>query len=333
MRVLIVKTSSLGDIIHTFPALTDAAKSIPGIRFDWVVEESFTELPAMHPTVDRIIPSAMRRWRKSWLKTWRGGEWRDFINELNKYSYDAVIDAQGLIKSALITRKVKAISHGLDKISAREPLASRFYQHRHHIPRQQHAITRVRQLFAAVLAYDLPDTPPAANLNIGIDKDTDPHSIFFLHGTTWPSKQWPLSFWQELAQQLERPVLVTSANKLEAAFARELTQLEPNIQNLPQMSLPQIAQTLNSVAGVVSVDTGLAHLTAALQKPQVSLYGATDTGLTGITGGNQISLTADIDCSPCFKRECPKLKTQLVAPCTQTLSPKIVAEKLNKLLG
>lgn len=134
MKVLVVKTSSMGDVVHTFPALSDASHSIEGIRFDWVVEEAFQEMPTWHPAVDRVIPSAMRRWRKSWLGTWLKGEWGQFVYKLREQSYDAVIDAQGLIKSALITRKCTAEKHGLDSESARESLASMFYDHKHHVP-------------------------------------------------------------------------------------------------------------------------------------------------------------------------------------------------------
>ncbi|KPE47437.1 glycosyltransferase family 9 protein, partial [Pseudomonas aeruginosa] len=106
MRVLLVKTSSLGDVIHTLPALTDAARAIPGIQFDWVVEEGFAEIPAWHPAVARVIPVAIRRWRKNLWQTLRNGEWRRFKQRLKEVDYDLVIDAQGLLKSAWLTRYV-----------------------------------------------------------------------------------------------------------------------------------------------------------------------------------------------------------------------------------
>ena len=103
MRVLLVKTSSLGDVIHTLPALTDAQRAIPGIQFDWVVEEGFAEIPAWHPAVAQVIPVAIRRWRKHPLQTLRSGEWRRFKARLRETHYDLVIDAQGLLKSAWLT--------------------------------------------------------------------------------------------------------------------------------------------------------------------------------------------------------------------------------------
>ena len=151
MKVLLVKTSSLGDVVHTLPALTDAQRAIPGIRFDWVVEEGFAEIPTWHPAVDQVIPVAIRRWRKSPWQTLRSGEWRRFKARLRETRYDLVIDAQGLLKSAWLTRYVKAPVAGLDRDSAREPLAARFYDRCYAVPREQHALERVRQLFAQAL--------------------------------------------------------------------------------------------------------------------------------------------------------------------------------------
>ena len=139
MRVLLVKTSSLGDVIHALPALTDAARAIPGITFDWVVEEGFAEIPTWHPSVGNVIPVAIRRWRKNLWETIKSGEWRRFKQRLRAEKYDLVIDAQGLLKSALLTRYVKAPVAGFDRDSAREPLASRFYQRRLAVARGQHA--------------------------------------------------------------------------------------------------------------------------------------------------------------------------------------------------
>ena len=120
MKVLIVKTSSMGDIIHTLPAITDAMHAIPQISFDWVVEENFAEIPHWHPAVDRVIPVAIRRWRKNIIQTYRQGEWKAYKEALCNTSYDAVIDAQGLLKSALlVTRLAKGPSYGLDKHSAK----------------------------------------------------------------------------------------------------------------------------------------------------------------------------------------------------------------------
>ncbi|MCY4178333.1 MAG: lipopolysaccharide heptosyltransferase I, partial [Endozoicomonadaceae bacterium] len=156
MKVLIIKTSSLGDILHTLPALTDAAAAINGIRFDWIAEEGFQEIPTWHPAVNKVIPVGLRRWRKNILKTIWSGEWSVFKHQLRSEKYHCVIDAQGLIKSALLTRYVTAPVHGFDKKSIREPVASYAYSHRHNVSKKQHAIERTRQLFAASLKYSAP---------------------------------------------------------------------------------------------------------------------------------------------------------------------------------
>lgn len=159
MRVLIVKTSSMGDVLHTLPALTDAAQAIPGIRFDWVVEEGFAQIPSWHESVERVIPVAIRRWRKAWFSAPIKAERKAFREAVQAVKYDAIIDAQGLVKSAaLVTRLAHGVKHGMDWQTAREPLASLFYNRRHHIAKQQHAVERTRELFAKSLGYAKPQT-------------------------------------------------------------------------------------------------------------------------------------------------------------------------------
>ena len=130
MRVLLIKTSSLGDVIHALPALTDAARAIPGIKFDWVVEEGFAEIPTWHPAVGKVIPVAIRRWRKNLWQTIKSGEWRRFKQSVRSTKYDLVIDAQGLFKSALPAMLAHGPRAGLDRASAREPLSALLYQRR-----------------------------------------------------------------------------------------------------------------------------------------------------------------------------------------------------------
>jgi lipopolysaccharide heptosyltransferase I len=153
MHVLIVKTSSMGDVLHTLPALTDAMQAMPGIRFDWAVEENFAQIPGWHPAVDKVLPVAIRRWRKHWFGSQQREERVLFKRDLQSREYDVIIDAQGLIKSAaLVTRLAKGIKHGQDSRSAREPFASWWYDKRHEINKQQHAVERTRELFAKAWA-------------------------------------------------------------------------------------------------------------------------------------------------------------------------------------
>jgi heptosyltransferase-1 len=296
MKVLVVKTSSMGDVIHTLPALTDAAEAIPGIRFDWVVEEGFAEIPAWHGAVDRVIPFAFRRWRKAPWRSWRGGAWADYRAALQAETYDAVIDAQGLLKSAVLaTRLARGPSFGPDRNSAREPLAARFYDHRVAVAKGQHAVERVRQLFAQALGYRVPVAKGQYGIAARFAGDGGPPYLVFLHGTTAAAKHWPEAYWAELAGLAGAagwPVRLLWSSPVEEARARRLADGAAHVTVLPRQSLTEVAQTLAGAAGVVSVDTGLSHLAAALDRPNVTLFGPTDPGLVGGYGADQVALRA-----------------------------------------
>lgn len=293
MKVLVVKTSSMGDVIHTLPALTDAQKAIPDIQFDWVVEENFAEIPRWHTAVNRVIPVAIRRWRKHLFsaQTWR--EWQQFHSELKTEKYDAVIDAQGLIKSAvLVTKLAQGVKYGYDKHSAREGLSSLFYDKTFDIPYQQHAVERIRTLFSMALGYeraqDIGDYGIASHFAKKSENSTA--YIVAIHATTREDKHWKESYWTELLQELsmrELEVRLPWGNEAEKSRAERLAKISPNVVVLPKMSLSALAEQLAGAKAVVSVDTGLSHLTAALDKPNVILYGATDPKLIGAYGKNQ----------------------------------------------
>lgn len=305
-NILIIKTSSLGDVIHTLPALTDAATQLK-CQFDWVVEENFTEIPQWHPAVRRVIPVALRRWRKHPLAAYRG-EWQDFITQLQQQNYDYVIDAQGLFKSAWLSRWAVGKRHGLDWHSAREPWASWAYHQRYSIHKQQHAVARVRELFAKVLNYSLDNLP----LDYGIAAQfprqfSKPKTLIFLHGTAWRTKQLPESLWfslAELAISEGFKIRLTWGDAAELARARRIAAISPDIQLLEKGNLHSLATELSQAQGVIGVDTGLAHLAAALAIPSITIYGATAPKLTGTYNINQLHVTTAFSCSPCFRKKC-----------------------------
>lgn len=298
MRVLIVKTSSMGDVLHTLPALTDAVQALPGIRFDWVVEEGFAQIPSWHEAVERVIPVAIRRWRKAWFSAPVKAERKAFRDAVRAVRYDAIIDAQGLVKSAaLVTRLAHGVKHGMDWSTAREPLASLFYNRKHHIARQQHAVERTRELFAASLGYAKPPTQGdyAIALHFTGDTAARPYAVF-LHATTRDDKHWPEEHWRALIALLADSRLrikLPWGAPHEEARARRLADGFDFVDVLPKMSLSDVAQTLAGARFVVSVDTGLSHLTAALDRPNITLYGPTDPGLIGGYGKNQYAHRSD----------------------------------------
>ncbi|WP_165954206.1 lipopolysaccharide heptosyltransferase I [Seongchinamella unica] len=295
MHVLLVKMSSLGDVVHTLPALTDAAANVPGIRFDWVVEEAFAEIPAWHPAVDKVIPIALRRWRKHPLRDFTGPEWRDCRNQLRRSHYDAVIDAQGLLKSALVSRLVKAPVYGMDKHSARERLASAAYHHKIPVARDMHAVERTRTLFARALNYRLPASRGDYGVrdNLVRGKTTHTRGLLFFHGTARAEKLWPEDHWIELARlagAADYPVWLPWGSEVEKARAERIAEGCESASVLPRLDLMGMAGLLLEVDGAVAVDTGLGHLAAALDVPTVSLYGPTSTRLVGAYGKNQVHI-------------------------------------------
>lgn len=285
----------MGDVLHTLPALTDAMQALSNICFDWVIEENFAQIAAWHPAVRQVIPVAIRRWRNDWFGLSSRQERYDFKYQLQQHYYDAIIDAQGLMKSAvLVTRIANGEKHGMDFKSAREPFASWFYNKRHNIDKKQHAIERIRQLFATSLGYLLPSSPGdyaiASYFKPQISKV--PYLIF-LHSTTCSDKHWPESYWRTLikhAIDVGYHIKLPWQVKCEQLRAQRLARGFRQVEVLPQLKLAQIAEQLVGATAVVSVDTGLSHLAAALDRHNVTLYGPTDPKLIGGYGRNQQAL-------------------------------------------
>lgn len=334
MRILIIKTSSMGDVLHMLPALTDAAAKFPEARFDWMVEDSFAEIPAWHPSVDRVIPVSFRRWRQTWWKAATRKEWRQFRALLNDEAYDLIIDAQGLVKSGFLAWFARGQRVGLDFRSAREPLAALFYQKRVTVNFYQQAIVRMRLLMSLAMGYSLPDTPPDFGLDRrGLHHEPSAPYLVFLHGTTWESKQWPEGYWQALAKRAEASgyrVKITGGNANELERAHRIALASPVVDVLPRQTISQMAALLAGAEGAVGVDTGFGHLAGALGLPTVSIYGSTNPDFTGVIGPAAHNIAANFPCSPCLNRVCTYKEPSAVVPaCYATVPPERVFETLS----
>lgn len=320
----------MGDVLHTLPALTDAQTAHPGIRFDWVVEDSFRQIPGWHPAVDRVIQVAFRTWRKN-PGQWFGREVRTLIRSLRSRHYTHIIDAQGLLKSALVTRLAQGHRHGYSYDTVRESLAATAYSHRATVPRNLHAIQRVRDLFAASLGYVAPDTPPDYGIDTGKlpgAGPTDHRYLVFVHASSWPSKRWPEEFWRRLIERATAAnyrVRLPWGNEPEHEQATRISHSHIGAEVMPAVELDELASVLAQATAVVSVDTGPAHLAAALGTPNVTIYGATNPGLTGTLGDRQHHLQTRFLCSPCLSKQCTYTEQSAVTPaCYSTVSPEQV---------
>nr|WP_246624654.1 lipopolysaccharide heptosyltransferase I [Oceanobacter mangrovi] len=336
---MLIKTSSLGDVFHTLPALEDARRKIPDLEVDWVVEEAFADIPGWHPAVKSVIPVAWRRWRKGLLKAENRQQMKAFRQRLRAENYDLVLDAQGLIKSAAITWLAGGKSIGLDRDSAREPLASRVYGQKIAVARGGHAIHRLRELFGKALGYDWQDLP----FSYGVSRErwqapaADGAYWLFLHGTTWDTKLWPENYWRELsglALAVGRKVMLPWGNDEEKARAERIADGLQGVQVLPRMGLNELTAWLAYAEAIVGVDTGLSHVAAALEVPAVAIYGSTNAELTGALGPAMEVLASRYACAPCLSRKCLNPGDGSVEPpCYREISPPRVVNQLQALIA
>jgi heptosyltransferase I len=298
--ILFIKTSSLGDVIHHMPAVSEARRHCPDVRLDWVVEEAYAPLVRLHPGVAEVIPIAWRRWPSS---IYSPSTWHEVVEAdkaIRARPYDEIVDTQGLLKSALIAWRARGRRHGYDRASIREPLASAVYDVRHRISRDLHAIERNRILTAMALGYR-PDGAPDYGLDReGLRADGEPYAVL-LHGSARPEKQWPLSAWIELGHWLERndvDLVLPWGNDSERIRAGQIAVALPRARVTDQLALDAVARLIAGALFVVGVDTGLLHLAAAFGVPLVAIFGGSEPRLTGPVGSGPIEVVGSKGAAP-----------------------------------
>ncbi len=290
----------MGDVIRTLPALTDAQKAFADIKFDWVVEEAFSEIPAWHSSVNRIIPIAWRRWRKKPLTLFFHQEWRQFHQLLHQRKYDYIIDAQGLLKSAIVTRMAEGLRCGYDRKSARESLAALAYTKKFAINKAQHMIVRMRQLFAAILCYSF----DRETVDYGIKSSANAHPVVnlpkkyctFVVNTSEKRRRWAIENWRQLLakmQAAQQQVVIPCGYRQEESYVRSIAADFNNVTLLSETTLQQLRDIIAQSQAVISVETGLAHLAAALGKPTITLYRSTDITHIATMGKQQVHLLSN----------------------------------------
>jgi heptosyltransferase-1 len=299
--ILFIKTSSLGDVIHHMPAVSDARRHRPQARIGWVVEEAFAPLVRLHRAVDTVIPVASRRWRRApfALQTWR--EAGAFARAMREQPHETVIDAQGLLRSALIARFARGRRHGYDRASVRERPAVWCYHEHHHVDPALHAITRNRMLTGEALGY-LPDGP----LDFGLDRaalmgGALGHQAVLLHATARPEKEWPVASWIVLAKLLaERgySLALPWGSEAERQRSEQIAAAVPNATVPDLQPLDEVARMIARAAFVVGVDTGLLHVAAALGVPLAAIFVGTQPGQHGPLGPGKIEIVGTMGAMP-----------------------------------
>ena len=301
MRILIVKMSSMGDVVHAQPLATDLRRVFPDARIEWVVEKPFQAICRLNPAVDEVIPISWRRWRKKlWAAAVRS-EMAEFHRQITGEPYDLVLDCQGLIKSAVVTRMAPAVSRaGPAWAFAREPLASLAYDRKAVVPRDWHVVRRNRAIGAAAGGYAL-DWPADFGLEAPI-LDTDeaawlPAEAYALlvTGASRDDKLWPEAHWVLVAQRLQQAGLAlvwfwgTEAERLRAERLARLSTQAAGAAATPAVVPPFLtvydaARVIAGAEVTVGLDTGFTHLAAALGRPTIAIFCDFDAVQCAVTG-------------------------------------------------
>ena len=290
--ILFIKTSSLGDVIHHMPALTEARTRRPDATFAWLVEEAFAPLVRLHPAVGAVVPVAWRRWRRSLLSPATLGEIVDSLRAIRAHRYDEIVDSQGLVRSAVIARVAHGRRHGYDRSSIREPLASMFYDVRHRVSRSLHAVDRNRILTGLALGY-APQGAPDFGLDRGRYATLGPRYAVLLHATARPEKQWPEENWIALGKALGHSgleLLLPWGTAEERARGERIASALPCARVPERAPLDAVARLIAGAQIVVGVDTGLLHLAAALGVPLVAIFAGSSPALTRPVGNGPMAV-------------------------------------------
>ncbi len=290
-RILFIKTSSLGDVIHHMPALVDARKARGDATFAWLVEEAFAPLVRLHPAVGEVIPVAWRRWRKSLYAPKTMQEIAASLRAVRSRNYDDIVDTQGLLRSAMIARTAHGRRHGYDFASIREPLASIFYDVRHRVGRNLHAVERNRILSGLALGY-----APQGSPDYGLDRaqfaGAGTRYAVLLHATARPEKLWAETNWIALGKALGRglELYLPWGTEIERSRSERISAEVAGARVIERMPLDQVAKLIAGAQYVVGIDTGLLHLAAALGVPLVAIFTGSQPSLTGPVGNGPIAI-------------------------------------------
>jgi heptosyltransferase I len=285
--VLVVRPSSLGDIVYALAIASDIRRHKPELAIDWVAERGFVPLLEMCPEIRRVVPFALRRWRQAPLSrtTWR--EIAAFRRQIKTDRYAAILDLQEQIKGALIARVARGRRHGFDRRSVREPIATFAHDVHHRVPRNLHFVERCRNLTASALGFTL-DGPPRWHIVPPVAAPAIPERPYavLLHATSRAEKLWPEECWRALVVHFTRAGYATAlpwGTRNQEDRSRRLASGHDRAVVPPWLSLPEAATTLARADVVVGIDTGFTHLAAALGTPTVGLFFATDPRVHGVS--------------------------------------------------
>jgi heptosyltransferase-1 len=292
VRILIVKTSSMGDVVHALPVVADIRRRYPDAQIDWLVEAPFAAIPRLHPGVRRVLPMAWRKWRDNLFQRATWDAMKALRAELRAEPYDVVLDLQGLVKSAVWARQAAGPTAGYDRDSIREPLAARLYRYKARVGRELHAVQRCRQLVAVHLGLPEPVDPPEFGLVAPEPTwiPSGPYSVLIPNASRkeklWPERHW-IAVGRRLLERGMPPVVLWGSEGEQTLAERIAAGCEGDVP--PFLKVGEMASVLARARQVVGLDTGFTHLAAAFGRPTLGIYCDHEPGLAGITGPGRVA--------------------------------------------